>query len=646
MKGILLGALILLPLGSRAAYPETYRPQFHFSRKSGNVGDPAGCIRYNNVYHLFWWGHALSTDLVHWVELTQWPMQGGPAGMGYWTGSAVVDTNNTGGFGAGTRIAIYTAHFDSPLDEDMRISTSSDGNTFYYYAGNPVVTSAATYFRDPDVFWHKPTGRWIMVVCRPEDKILEFYSSADLKSWQLKSQFGPVNARDGWWEVPGLVQIPVRGDTNDMKWVMFCGKGPNKEQYWVGDFDGTNFTVDAGCQAFLSQGTGLEGQVFNDFESTSYGAWTKTGNAFGSAPATGTLSGQQPVSGFLGGRLINTFLGGDGATGTLTSPSFTVSNNCINFLIGGGNHAGQTCINLLVNGTPVRTATGSNSEILRWVGWDVAEYRGTNAQIQIVDSYTAGWGHILVDHIMFSDVLRNFNLEHANWVDWGSDFYAARMYRDYDNVEPCPIWLAWMGNWDYANDVPTSWGHGVESMPRNLELVSSSKGDQLVQAPLPRFQTLRGTLVEVGPRKFQGTTALGEFSPSKNTYEFEATFNVHSKEQNFGLNLCVGGGDKVVLGYNSATGNVYLDRTASGNVSFNPSFPNVVTAPLSADAGSVKFHVFVDQSSIEVFVNDGEIVMTSVIFPDPSSLGIELFSVNGATTLRSLRAWMLDSIWN
>ena len=247
---------------------------------------------------------------------------------------------------------------------------------------------------------------------------------------------------------------------------------------------------------------------------------------------------------------------------------------------------------------------------------------------------------------MFSNQLMNYDLENANWVDWGSDFYAARVYRDYDNAEPCVVWLGWLGNWQYANNVPTTWGQGAESIPRNIQLVSSPRGYQLVQEPIQRLQKLRGTMVAVPPFIFQNTVNLTQFQPSANTYELTAVFNLYGTNQNFGLNLCVGGTtNKVVLGYNAATSNVYLDRTTSGNVSFSSSFPNVVAAPFSTQSGYIKFHVFIDQSSIEVFVNDGQAVLTSLIFPNPTSLGIQLFSVNGTTTLRSLNAWPLASIW-
>ncbi len=140
-----------------------------------------------------------------------------------------------------------------------------------------------------------------------------------------------------------------------------------------------------------------------DFEGRDYGAWKTTGTAFGSAPAPGTLPRQMHVEGFLGKGLVNSFLGGDGATGTLTSPPFTITRPWIGFLIGGGSHAGETCINLLVGDAVVRTSTGRDEERLEGDGWDVAEFKGKTARIEIVDRHTGGWGHINVDQIVQSD---------------------------------------------------------------------------------------------------------------------------------------------------------------------------------------------------------------------------------------------------
>ena len=143
--------------------------------------------------------------------------------------------------------------------------------------------------------------------------------------------------------------------------------------------------------------------VLADFEGPDYGDWKSTGKAFGEGPAHGTLPEQNPVSGFLGKGLVNTYLDKDVPHGTLTSPPFKVSRKFINFLIGGGNHIGQTCINLLVDGKVVRTAVGKSNEKLEWYFWDVDEFQEKRAQIQIVDKASGGWGHINIDQIELSD---------------------------------------------------------------------------------------------------------------------------------------------------------------------------------------------------------------------------------------------------
>jgi len=155
---------------------------------------------------------------------------------------------------------------------------------------------------------------------------------------------------------------------------------------------------------FIHYAEANETIVLADFEGLDYGAWVSTGNAFGSGPAQGTLARQSEVSGYLGSGLVNTYLGRDNAQGTLTSPLFEIERKYITFLIGGGGWAGETCINLLINDKVVRTATGPNasgggSERLDFSAWDVAEFLGKKAQIQIVDQRRHQWGHINVDQI-------------------------------------------------------------------------------------------------------------------------------------------------------------------------------------------------------------------------------------------------------
>ena len=144
-------------------------------------------------------------------------------------------------------------------------------------------------------------------------------------------------------------------------------------------------------------------ELIADFEGSDYGNWVVTGNAFGKAPARGTLPEQAPVTGFRGEGLVNTYLNGDKSTGTLTSPELTLTHRYLSFLIGGGAEERKTCVNVIVDGTVVRSATGREDETLSTLTFDLGDYAGKKAKIQIVDDATGGWGHILADHFVFSD---------------------------------------------------------------------------------------------------------------------------------------------------------------------------------------------------------------------------------------------------
>ncbi len=167
-------------------------------------------------------------------------------------------------------------------------------------------------------------------------------------------------------------------------------------------------SLGAGLHAARAQSPDV---VIADFEGDDYGGWTVEGTAFGRTPAHGTLPGQMAVEGFLGRGLVNSFHGGDGSTGTLTSPPFSINRKSIGFLIGGGGWRGETCLNLIVDGQVVRTAAGPNtdpggSERLEPAGWDVRDLAGKTARLQVVDHATGGWGHVNVDQIVLTDQKR------------------------------------------------------------------------------------------------------------------------------------------------------------------------------------------------------------------------------------------------
>ncbi len=158
----------------------------------------------------------------------------------------------------------------------------------------------------------------------------------------------------------------------------------------------------------LSQST----VVFADFNGPDYGKWKVKGTAFGTAPARGTLPNQMAVTGFEGAGFVDSYVGGDGSIGTLTSPTFTIDKPYINFLIGGGYQPNRACINLIVDGQVVQTTTGTgrtpqDTEMLQPATWDVQKFRGKRATIQILDLATGGWGHINIDDITFSDAQAN-----------------------------------------------------------------------------------------------------------------------------------------------------------------------------------------------------------------------------------------------
>ncbi|WP_207434824.1 glycoside hydrolase family 32 protein [Sabulibacter ruber] len=628
---------------TQAQYQEKYRPQFHFSPQKGWIGDPDGLIFTEGKYHLFWWGHAVSEDLVYWKELP-YPMKGDDGSFSYFSGSVVVDKNNTSGFGAKSMIAVYTRHLPGDsLPETQALSVSNDGIYFHYYQHNPVLDIKKVFFRDPQVFWYEPEQKWVMAVVLPDAQKIHLYDSKDLKHWNYLSEFAGLGAQSAFWECPDLFELPVEGNAKQKKWVLLIGRGPNRVQYFLGSFDGKTFKADEETTAYLRQGKGLPGRLFAGFDETALKNWKQSGTAFNTQPTN-----LDSVV-HLGNGFASSFKKSGEGVGTLTSPAFTIRESAINFLIAGGNHPEKASINLLVDGKTVRTTTADNSSVFKWKGWDVSEFKGKKASIQLVDEVTGGkWDYISVDHILFSDVLMNQNLEHALWLDYGPDFYAARTWRDIDQKSKRTTMLGWLGNWDYARDVPTTWGKGFESVPRELALIKQGSGIRMVQQPIPELQKLRKALHQFSNREISGTAEMKEFKPAKNTYELEVTFDTRTSAT-FGLNLLVGEDRKLVVQYNPTTSSLTVDRTNctdfASNQEFNQKFPLKWQAPVIPIHHQLRLHILVDQSSVEIFTNQGEVVVSALTFPAESQTGIELFAENGKVTVLDLKAWELSSIW-
>ena len=243
--------------------PEKYRPSYHHAPERGWMNDPNGLFFKDGVWHLYYqynpygsmwgnmhWAHSTSTDLVHWQ---QQPVALAPDAWGtMFSGSCVVDHNNTAGFGKDAIISMYTSSRPTPFGGDVQaqcIAYSNDGGkTFTKYVGNPVITDEKKDFRDPHVFWNEEAGFWNMILAAGQE--MQIYSSANLKDWKYESSFGhEYGNHGGVWECPDLMKMKVRG-TDKEKWMLICNINPggpfggSATQYFIGEFDGHKFTCE------------------------------------------------------------------------------------------------------------------------------------------------------------------------------------------------------------------------------------------------------------------------------------------------------------------------------------------------------------------------------------------------------------------
>lgn len=480
--GLFQGYSIMGNAQNTELYKEKYRPQYHFSPRKGWIGDPSGFIYYQNKYHMYWWGKAESEDLVHYKQVIPNNdsvfscMRGAPENIAYFTGSILIDKNNTAGFGKNAYVAAYTAFEKDTKKQAQGISYSGDGLTFDYYQGNPVLDIESTEFRDPTVFYYEPTKKWIMVVAKALEKKVKFYSSSDLKKWEWMSDFGPAGNEERAWECPDLFQLSVDDNPLNKKWVLVVSINWNKEQYFIGNFDGKEF------------------------------------------------------------KLIE-------------------------------NHPKE-----------------------------------------------------------------------ALYVDKGLDYYASRTFRDYDNTLKTVSTMGWVSTWDYAPHVPSTYGKGFWSVPRNLALKTFPEGLRMTQIPVKQLEQLRYDEISFQHTLEMGVHRLPQFSPEENCYEMDVCFDVSSKNV-FGFNLCVGEGRKVVISYDTESNSLLIDRMNCTDASI-PGFGRVAFAKVAPENNQLKMHIYVDKSSIELFVNEGKDVFTLLTYPSENQTGIEVFALQVGTSMK-FKGWKL-----
>ncbi len=496
-------ALMFLAVSSPGAEP--FRSYYHFTPARNWINDPNGLVYFQGEYHLFYqynpfgdkwghmsWGHAASPDLVHWQEL---PVALAEAdGIMIFSGSAVVDYANTSAFGQPGKpplIAIYTGNRSADGRQAQCIASSTDrGRSWTKFPGNPVLDLASNNFRDPKVFWHEPSQRWIMVVSKAEERRIQFYGSSNLKQWTWLSDFGPAGATTGVWECPDMFPLPIEGHPGRIAWVLVVNVGTGSPaggsgtQYFVGQFDGTAFKTNA-----------------------------------------------------------------------LVMPQAT---------------------------EPL-------------------------------------------------------------WADYGRDCYAAVSWSDLPKSDGRRIWIGWMSNWEYAQDIPTAPWRNAMTVPRELSLRETPFGLRMIQRPVRELQRLRGRR-----HAFKGGTIQ-----SANVWAQKAGLQGDCLEMilelepghtgQCGVRVLKGQECETILGFDEVSGRAFVDRSHSGNTGFHKSFAGIYQAKVGTHEGRLEFHILIDACSIELFVNDGEAVFTDLVFPYPSCRQLELFSRASEATVRSWRVWPLKS---
>ena len=506
---------------------DEYRPSYHFTPLYGWMNDPNGMVYKDGEYHLYFqynpygskwgnmhWGHAVSKDLLHWEHLD-------PAiardNMGHiFSGSSVVDKNNTAGYGKNAIIALYTSASDKNGQIQCMAYSTDNGRTFTKYEGNPVLTpfDGLKDFRDPKVFWYEKGKCWYMIVSA--DKETRFYKSKNLKKWTYVSAFGKgLGQQPCQYECPDFFQLPVNGDKKNMKWVMImnvnpgCWFGGSATEYFVGDFDGKNFTCPDG----------------ND----------------------------------------------------------------------------------------------------------------------------------------------------VKWLDWGKDHYATVTY---SNTGDRVLAMTWMSNWQYANLTPFKQNRGANGLPRELKLYEKDGKYYISENVAPEAYVLRKDSHELGNETVDGAKDFkGAAAHMEGAFEIEADITPDANGI-AGIEISNNKRERTMIYFDMKKGKVIMDRTESGltdfgkkavphdieltwdkqreqqgklpfrmenAINYKNDFALATWAPLSLCDGKQTHHVdiFVDKSSIELFVNEGRIAMTNLVFPVAPYENVKLYSKGGKAEFKNVKVHKL-----
>ncbi len=232
------------------------------------------------------------------------------------------------------------------------------------------------------------------------------------------------------------------------------------------------------------------------------------------------------------------------------------------------------------------------------------------------------------------------------WADYGKDFYASTSFSDIPPSDGRRIWMGWLGNWQYAARFPTTPWRGAQSIPRALKLKRFPQGIRLIQQPIRELETLRGRHVAIENESVEAANRiLQSKAVGGDTLEIEATIEP-GNAKSFGFEVRKGRVQQTTVGVDRVKSELFVDRTRSGDTSFDPEFPGRQAAPLNVARGqAVELHIFVDRSSVEVFANHGARVISDRIFPSLANRSIELYSKGGSARIVKLDLWNLKPAW-
>jgi len=346
----------------------------------------------------------------------------------------------------------------------------------------------------------------------------------------------------------------------------------------------------------------------------------------------------------MGHKMLSSGKDGDVPTGSAESPEFTIEQPYINFYIGGSGFPSNNRLELLVDGQVVREQKGESTKGLNVASWDVSDLKGKKAKLRLVDQDSVPWSNISIDNIVFADQPAVPYIEHTLWMDYGTDNYAGVTWSNIPKEDGRTLFIGWANNWLYANDIPTERWRSITTLPRSLTLVKKQGGYRLKSAPIEELHSLRKDETAVTNLAVKKSVDLDKKLEIDSTLmELDLQLDT-GKAQTIALTFANDSGHETVFTIDKAAGIYSLDRSKSGIMDFAPAIPKLATAPIAGDLAQVSLHVYVDHSIIEVFVNGGETVFSSQIFPVGPYTQVSL-DTDKSVVLKKAVGYDLKSIW-